>query len=184
MHKLTNCSLLSMFENMFISYVHYYSTRQAALIYVQYASPKRTQRTINHFGTKLWNCLCNGIHIDCAIVLSNKDSILCHDLFPYIMLFFNLISSFLFSSYLEFIIIFLNYVLHLYFCNVLKSSHPYMSFAPCFLLTTYIWILLYTWTWAPFAKVMISLCLSSNVVIMIWHYFVWVMPLSVQLWHR
>ena len=54
---------------MFISTsdVHNYSTRQADLLYVQYASTKRTQRTIKHFGTKLWNSLYNAIDIDCAI---------------------------------------------------------------------------------------------------------------------
>ena len=69
MYKLTKCMLPSMFENMFISTsdVHNYSTRQADLLYVQYASTKRTQRTIKHFGTKLWNSLCNDIDIDCAI---------------------------------------------------------------------------------------------------------------------
>ena len=61
--------LPSMFENMFISTsdVHDYSTRQADLLYVQYASTKRTQRTIKHFGTKLLNSLCNTIDIDCSI---------------------------------------------------------------------------------------------------------------------
>ena len=69
MYKLTNCMLPSMFENMFISTsdVHDYYTRQANLLYVQYASTKRSQRTIKHFGTKLWNSICNVIDIDCAI---------------------------------------------------------------------------------------------------------------------
>ena len=51
MYKLTNCMLPSMFENMFISTsdVHDYYTRQANLLYVQYASTKRSQRTIKHF---------------------------------------------------------------------------------------------------------------------------------------
>ena len=69
MYKLTKCMLPSMFENMFISTsdVHNYSTRQADLLYVQHASTKRTQRTMKHFGTKLWTSLCNAIYIDCAI---------------------------------------------------------------------------------------------------------------------
>ena len=69
MYKLRTCMLPSMFENMFISMsdVHDYYTRQANLLYVQYASTKRSQRTIKHFGTKLWNSLCNVIDIDCAI---------------------------------------------------------------------------------------------------------------------
>ena len=37
------------------------------MLYVQYASTKRTQRTIKHHGTKLWNSLCNSIPADCAI---------------------------------------------------------------------------------------------------------------------
>ena len=67
-YKLTNCMLPSMFENTFISTsdVHDYSTRQAN-VYAQYASTKRLQRTIKHFGTKLWNSLCNVIDKDCVI---------------------------------------------------------------------------------------------------------------------
>ena len=69
MYKLMNHMLPSVFENMFIktSDVHNYSTRQADMLYVQYASIKRTQRTIKHHGTKLWNSLCNSIHTECAI---------------------------------------------------------------------------------------------------------------------
>ena len=67
MYKLMNHMLPSMFENMFIktSDVHNYSTRQTDMLYVQYASTKRTQR--KHHGTKLWNSLCNSIPADCAI---------------------------------------------------------------------------------------------------------------------
>ena len=55
MYKLSNGILPSMFENMFIqtSDVHNYSTRQADLLYDQYAATKRTQRTIKHYGTNL-----------------------------------------------------------------------------------------------------------------------------------
>ena len=69
MYKLMNHMLPSMFENMFIktSDVHNYSTRQADMLYVQYASTKRPQRTIKHHGTKSWNSLCNSIPADCAI---------------------------------------------------------------------------------------------------------------------
>ena len=35
-YKLTNCIFFSMFENMFISTSHDYSTRQAGLMSVQY----------------------------------------------------------------------------------------------------------------------------------------------------
>ena len=37
------------------------------MLYVQYASTKRTQGTIKHHGNKLWNSLCNSIPTDCAI---------------------------------------------------------------------------------------------------------------------
>ena len=69
MYKMSNGMLPSMFEIMFIqtSDVHSYPTRQADLLYVQFAATKRTQRTIRHFGTKLWNTLCNVIQVDCAI---------------------------------------------------------------------------------------------------------------------
>ena len=69
MYKLTNCMLPSIFENMIIqtSDVHNYSTRQADLLYIPFASTKRTQRTIKHFGAELWNSLCNVLDIDCAI---------------------------------------------------------------------------------------------------------------------
>ena len=68
-YKLTNCMLPSMFDNMFIqtSDVHNYSTSQADLLYIPFASTKRTQSTIKHFGAKLWNSLCDVIDIDCAI---------------------------------------------------------------------------------------------------------------------
>ena len=69
MYKLMNHMLPSVFENMFIktSDIHNYSTRQADMLYVQYASTKRTQRTIKHHGTKLWNSLCNYLPTECAI---------------------------------------------------------------------------------------------------------------------
>ena len=69
MYKLMNHMLPSMFENVFIdtSNVLNYSTRQADMLYVQYASTKRTQRTIKHHGTKLWNSLCDSIPTECAI---------------------------------------------------------------------------------------------------------------------
>ena len=47
--------------------VHNYSTRQADMPYVQYASTKRVQRTIKHIEAKLWNSLYNSIPTDCAI---------------------------------------------------------------------------------------------------------------------
>ena len=60
--------LPSIFANMFIqtSDMHNYSTRQADLLYIPFASTKRTQRTIKHFGAKLWNFLCNVLDIDSA----------------------------------------------------------------------------------------------------------------------
>ena len=69
MYKMSNGMLPSMFEIMFIqtSDVYNYPTRQADLLYVQFAATTRTQRTIRHFGTKLWNTLCNVIQVDCAI---------------------------------------------------------------------------------------------------------------------
>ena len=69
MYKMSNGMLPSMFEIMFIqtSDVHSYPTRQADLLYVQFAAIKRTQRTIRNFGTKLWNTLGNVIQVDCAI---------------------------------------------------------------------------------------------------------------------
>ena len=68
-YKMSNGMLPSMFEIMFIqtSDVHSYPTRQADLLYVQFAATNKTQRTIRHFGTKLWNTLCNVIQVDCAI---------------------------------------------------------------------------------------------------------------------
>ena len=75
MYKMSNGMLPSMFEIMFIqaSDVYNYPTRQADLLYVQFAATTRTQRTIRNFGTKLWNTLCNVIQVDCAISTSNKN---------------------------------------------------------------------------------------------------------------
>ena len=69
MYKMPNGMLPSMFEIMLIqtSDVHSYPTRQAYLLYFQFAATKRTQRTIKNFCTKLWNILCNGLQVDCAI---------------------------------------------------------------------------------------------------------------------
>ena len=52
MYKLTKHLLHPLFENMLIktSDVHYYSTRQTGLLYVQYAATKITKRT-----ETLWN---------------------------------------------------------------------------------------------------------------------------------
>ena len=152
MYKLTKCMLPSMFENMFISTsdVHNYSTIQADLLYVQYATTKRTQRTIKHFETKLWNSLCNAIDIDCALstfkhrmtifILSRSLSIL----------YLNVIIS-LFYYHLPYfclIILFLKCVFHLYvfFFQFSKLYSLLLHFAPCSLLTTYLNLLL-IWTW-------------------------------------
>ena len=69
MYKLTKHLLPPLFENMFIktSDVHNHSTRQADLLYVQFAVTKRTQRTLKHYGIKLWNSLYHVVHPDCAI---------------------------------------------------------------------------------------------------------------------
>ena len=69
MYKLMNHMLPSILQNMFIktSDVHNYSTRQADMLYVQYASDQRTQITLKHHGTKLWNSLCNSIPTEYAI---------------------------------------------------------------------------------------------------------------------
>ena len=69
MYKLMKHMLLSMFEKKFTkaSDVHNYSTKQVDVLYVQYASTKRTQRTIKRHGTELWNDLCNSIPTGCAI---------------------------------------------------------------------------------------------------------------------
>ena len=69
MYKLTKHLLPPLFENMFIktSDVHHYSTRQADLLYIQYAAAIRTQRTLKHYGIKLWNSLYHVVHPDCAI---------------------------------------------------------------------------------------------------------------------
>ena len=68
MYKLTKCMLPSMFENTFISTsdVHTCSTRQADLIYVQYASTKITQKDHKAFWNKIVEYFCNVIDIDCA----------------------------------------------------------------------------------------------------------------------
>ena len=57
---MSNSVQPSMFENMIIqtSDVHSYPTKQAD---VHFAATKRTQRTVRHFGAKLWNTLCNVI---------------------------------------------------------------------------------------------------------------------------
>ena len=67
--------LPSMFENIFKQTfdVHNYPTRQANLPYIPFASTKRTQRTMKHFGAKLWNSLYTVIDRDCAISISNND---------------------------------------------------------------------------------------------------------------
>ena len=69
MYKLTKHLLPPLFENMFIntSDVHNYSTRQANLLYVQIAAPKRTQRTLKHYGKKSWNSLYHVVYPDCSI---------------------------------------------------------------------------------------------------------------------
>ena len=69
MYKLSHHMLPSMFENMFIytSDVHDYYTRQADLLYIQYAPTKRSQRTIKYYGTKLWNIISVVVQPDCAI---------------------------------------------------------------------------------------------------------------------
>ena len=69
MYKLSHHMLPSMFENMIIytSDVHDYYTRQNDLLYIQYASTKRSQRTIKYYGTKLWNIISGIIQPDCAI---------------------------------------------------------------------------------------------------------------------
>ena len=68
-YKLSHHMLPSMFENMFIytSDVHDYYTRQADLLYIQYAPTKRSQRTIKYYGTKLWNIISGVVQPDCAI---------------------------------------------------------------------------------------------------------------------
>ena len=52
MYRLTKHLLPLLLKNMFIktSDVHNYSTKQADLMYVQYAATKRTQRTLKHYG--------------------------------------------------------------------------------------------------------------------------------------
>ena len=91
MYELPKVMLLSMFENMFIhmSNVYNHSTRQTDLLnmYVQYASTKRTQRTIKHYGTKLWNCICHSSIADCAInTFKHK-----FENFLFVMIFFTLL---------------------------------------------------------------------------------------------
>ena len=68
MYKLSHHMLPSMFENMFICTwdVHDYYTRQADLLYIQYAPTKRSQRTIKYYGKKLWNIISGIIQPDCA----------------------------------------------------------------------------------------------------------------------
>ena len=72
-----------MFENMFIqtSRVPNYSTRQTGLLYVQYSSTERTQRTIKHYRTKSWNCLCISLLADCAISTFKQKCSFCHVFF-------------------------------------------------------------------------------------------------------
>ena len=79
-----------MFENMFNSKsaVYNYSTRQADLLYVQYASTKRTQMAFKHFGTKLWNNLYNVINIDCTINTFKHRM----EFFPFVMISFHILS--------------------------------------------------------------------------------------------
>ena len=132
--------LPSMFENLLISTsdVHDYSTWQANLIDVQYASTKRSQRTIKHSGTKLCNSLCNVIDIDCEIstykqrlkdfLLPWSLPILCPIVYPYFVFIFIFI-----------IIIFINLFYYLHksvficiLCSFLNCIHSYLHPAPCF----------------------------------------------------
>ena len=91
MYELSHHMLPSMFENMFIytSDVHDYYTRQADLLYIQYAPTKRSQRTIKYYGTKLWNIISGVVQPDCAISTfkQNWKFSFCHDLVHF--LFFN-----------------------------------------------------------------------------------------------
>ena len=149
MYKLTNCMLSSMFKNMFISTsnVHDYSTSQANLLYVQYASTKRSQRTIKHFGTKLWDSLSNVIDIDCGIstykqrlkdfLLSWSLPILYHIVYHYFVFILSLLSSLICSISIIFLTVFSYvflqfsklYALFLEPCTLFSSSsHIYESY--------------------------------------------------------
>ena len=83
----------------FVSDVHDYYTRQADLLYIQYAPTKRSQRTIKYYGTKLWNIISGVIQPDCAIsTFKQKLKIF---LLPWLGS-----SSFLISNYVSFHFIF------------------------------------------------------------------------------
>ena len=158
--------LPTMFEHMLrsTSEVHDNSARQTDLLYVQYAST--IKRTIEYFGTKLWKSLC--IVIDVAIITFKQR--LKYFLWSW---FLSILDVIVILKVCIIYIIFLNlpyyhhYSLcfHKYFCSFLNRIHSSLHFVPCFLLTTYTWILLFPWisgTWvltsAPFARVIIPLC--------------------------
>ena len=85
MYKLTKPMLPSMFEDMFISMSDVHN------------STKRTQRTIKHFGTKLWNSLCNALDIDCAISTFKHRMKIFHFSWSLPILYLNFIISLLYN---------------------------------------------------------------------------------------
>ena len=154
MYKLMNHMLPSVFENMFIktsdvhNYYNYFN-RQADILYVQYASTKRTQRTIKHHGIKLWNSLCNSIPTECAISTYKQKlkafllawySPLLFDaivivtlLFQLIIIIVIIIIIIIIITIIIILIIILRIVIHLALCTL-------------FLLTWYYIYLPFTWT--------------------------------------
>ena len=112
-YKLTTCLLPTMFEKMFrsTSQVHANYTRQTDLLYVQYASTRRTQRTIEYFGTKLRKSLC--IVIDVAIITFKqrpKDFLWSWSLSILDLIVILIFVSFILSSLICLIIIIIHYV--------------------------------------------------------------------------
>ena len=135
MYKLSHHMLPFMLENMFIytSDVHDYYTRQADLLYIQYAPTKRSQRTIKYYGTKLWNIINGIIQPYCAIsTFKQKLKIfLCHDLLHFLFNFKLCVFSFYF------------------FCQHftgywLNGTHLHFAPVPVHLV---LMNLLFSWTW-------------------------------------
>ena len=150
MYKMSHRMLLSVFENMSIytSDGHDYYTRQADLlyIYIQYAPTKRSQRTIKHYGTKLWNIISGVIEPDCAI------GTLKQDVMAWFLFFFKFqIMCFLFI-HLFIIYLFLYSFFLFSFQQLLTKWYPpalcTCSCSPCF---NELAVLI---TSAPFVKVM------------------------------
>ena len=139
MYKLSHHMLPSMFENMFIytSDIHDYYTRQADLLYIQFAPTKRSQRTIKYYGTKLWNIISGIIQPDCAIsTFKQKLKIF---LLSWLFRFLFLISNYVSFHFILFYFFFQHFPGYW-----LNGTHLHLAPVPVHLVLTN---LLFSWTW-------------------------------------